>query len=110
MLASTAIATTMAVEITVSRRLGHTIFAASARTCWRNAKGLNLSAIKGSRIIGARASASARAGLGWVHKAFEKDSQARISDQVQKRGLSRKPLRNQWPPGAIFVRFVGWQG
>ena len=40
--------TTMTVEIAVSRRLGQTTFAASARTCWRNAKGLDLSAINRS--------------------------------------------------------------
>jgi hypothetical protein len=46
--------TTMTVEMAVSRRLGHTTFAVSARTCWRNVKGLNLSAIKRSCMNGAR--------------------------------------------------------
>ena len=46
MLASTTMTSTMTVEMAVSRRLGQTTFAASARTCWRNVKGLVLSATK----------------------------------------------------------------
>jgi hypothetical protein len=43
--ATKAITMTIAVEIAVYLRLGQTTFAASARTCWRNVKGLGLSAI-----------------------------------------------------------------
>ena len=46
MLARIAITTTMTVEIMVSRRLGQTTLAVSARTCWRNVRGLVLSAMK----------------------------------------------------------------
>jgi hypothetical protein len=48
MAAKNAIAMTMTVETAVSRREGHTILAVSARTCWRNAKGLGLSAMNRS--------------------------------------------------------------
>ena len=58
--AKIAMTTTMAVETAVSRRLGHTTFAVSARTCWRKVKGLNLSAIKRSCMNGARTPEFAR--------------------------------------------------